>query len=238
MRSMPNYFTFAGSTSESFGVYISGGGTYNAPVRQYENISVPGRDGDLLGISTRLENVQLTYRCGIVENFNTQVAALRSFLLSNIGYKRLEDTYHTDEYRMAVYKGGLEPEVIKNLEAGEFDLRFECKPQRYLTSGETETTITSGDDLDNPTDFEARPLIRIVGSGTLTIGSQVITIAANTKAYIDIDSEVMDCYSGSDNCNSLVSFSTNDFPVIPAGTTAVTYSGLTSVKITPRWWRV
>lgn len=235
---MRNYFTFNGNASTSYGVWISGNGTYNAPNREYENISIPGRDGDLLGISTRLSNVPLVYKCGIVNSFDANLASLRSMLLSTIGYAELSDTYHTDEYRMAVYKGGLEPDMMRGLIAGEFELEFECKPQRYLTSGKTEVTITSGDKLTNPTPFAARPLIRVVGSGTLTIGSHVTTIAANSKSHIDIDCDMMDCFSDADNCNSLVSFSTNDFPELPSGETTIQYSGLTSVKITPRWWRV
>ena len=235
---MPNSFTFGGVASTTYGVYISGNGTYKAPTRAYYNISVPGRDGDLLGISTRLENVTLTYPCGIVSSFDTNLAGLRSWLLAQIGYAELSDTYHTDEYRLAVYKGGLEPEMVRDLKAGQFDLTFECKPQRFLNTGKTAVSITSGDTINNPTAFASRPLIRTVGSGTLSVGGVTVTIAANTKTYIDIDCDMMDCFSGSDNCNSLVTFSGNDFPTLPAGTSAITYSGLTSVTVTPRWWRV
>jgi phage-related protein len=48
---MRNYFVFDYNDSRDFGVYISGQGTFNAPGREYENIAVPGRDGDLLVIS-------------------------------------------------------------------------------------------------------------------------------------------------------------------------------------------
>ena len=235
---MRNTFTFNGNVSSTYGVYISGNGTYNAPTRAYNNIRVPGRDGDLLGISTRLENVSLTYPCGIVSSFSANLANLRSMLLAQIGYAELSDTYHTDEYRLAVYKGGLEPEMVQNLVAGEFDLVFECKPQRFLNSGKTAVSITSGDTINNPTSFASRPLIRTVGAGTLSVGGVTVTIAANSKTYIDIDCDMMDCFSGADNCNSLVTFSGNDFPTIPSGTSTITYSGLTSVTVTPRWWRV
>lgn len=235
---MRNYFTFNGKDSRDYGVWISGNGTYNAPVRQYENIAIPGRDGDLLGISTRLANADLTYKCGIVSSFQANLADLRSMLLSTIGYVQLTDSYHPDEYRLAVYKGGLEPDMVKNLVAGEFDLTFECKPQRYLLAGTLPVPIAASDSINNPTDFSSRPLIRVVGSGTLTVGDVVVTVAANSKSHIDIDAEMMDCYSDADNCNALVSFSGNDFPLLPPGTTGLAFSGLTSVTITPRWWRV
>lgn len=236
---MLNYFTFDGVMSKDYGVYISGNGTYNSPERVYTNISIPGRDGDLLSTETRLRNVALTYPAGIVANFDTNLANLRSKLLSTIGYARLTDTYHPGEYRMAVYKGGLEPEMVDSLVAGQFDITFECKPQRWLLAGEDDIEMDDGDTITNPTLFDARPLIRVTGYGEMQIGSQVITIAQNNLAYIDIDSEMMDCYCGSTNANSYVSFADNDFPILHAGQNGVEFDNtITSVIITPHWWRV
>lgn len=236
---MLNYFTFDGVMSKDYGVYISGNGTYNSPERVYTNISIPGRDGDLLSTETRLRNVALTYPAGIVANFDTNLANLRSKLLSTIGYARLTDTYHPSEYRMAVYKGGLEPEMVDSLIAGQFDITFECKPQRWLLAGEDDIEMDSGDTITNPTLFDARPLIRVTGYGDMQIGSQVITIAQNNLAYIDIDCEMMDCYCGSTNANSYVSFADNDFPILHAGQNGVEFDNtITSVIITPHWWRV
>ena len=132
---MFNYFVFDGHDSRDYGVYISGSGTFNSPAREYDNISIPGRDGDLLGINTRLQNVTLTYPAGVVSDFSNNIAGLRNMLLSTVGYAVLRDSYHPDEYRYAVYKGGLAPDPLSDLSAGEFNIVFECKPQRYLDSG-------------------------------------------------------------------------------------------------------
>lgn len=91
----------------------------------------------------------------------------------------------------------------------------------------------------NPTLFASRPVIRVYGHGTLTVGDVTVTVAQNPYEYIDIDSEMMDCYHGDDNANSYVSFSTGEFPTLPAGTTALSYTGsITKVEITPHWWRL
>ena len=90
----------------------------------------------------------------------------------------------------------------------------------------------------NPTQQTALPVIRVYGYGTLTVGSETITIAQHANAYIDIDCEIMDCYCGAVNCNSLVSFSSHEFPKLPAGVTHIAYSGnITKVEVTPNWWR-
>lgn len=133
---MRNYFTIAGRDSRDFGIYISGAGTFNAPEKAYQFFEIPGRSGDLIGNDHRLMNVELTYHAFIYTNFRQNVREFRSFLLSLNGYQKLSDTYHPDEYRMACYVGAFEAEPTPMLDAGEFDITFICKPQRYLVSGE------------------------------------------------------------------------------------------------------
>ena len=134
---MRNYFTFDGVDSRSFGVYISGQGTFKAPARSYDVTEIPGRDGALLSMDSRLGNTDLTYPAFIYSNFRENVAAFRAFLLSHKGYFKLQDSYHPDEYRMAYFPGPFEPDVTSANNAGSFDITFVCKPQRYLESGET-----------------------------------------------------------------------------------------------------
>ena len=138
---MRNYLIINGVDSRDYGVYISGQGTFSAPERAYEFYSIPGRNGALIGNEKRLENIAVTYPAFIFgDDFSEKVANFRSFLLSNIGYQRIEDSYHPDEFRMGVYVGPFEPEVTQINDAGQFDITFNCKPQRYLKDGETTYT--------------------------------------------------------------------------------------------------
>ena len=236
---MRNYFTFGNIDSRDYGVYISGTGTFDAPTRAYESIEIPGRDGALLGLEHRLENVELTYPAFVYDAFSDNMSNLRSVLLSQIGYQRLVDSYHPDEFRLAVYRGGLSAKVIPGNHAGEFDLTFDCKPQRWLRAGAEPVEVKTGGNLFNPTAFNALPLIRAYGYGTIKINDMTITIASHSNAYIDIDSEMMDCYCESVNCNSLVSFSGNDFPELRPELNNFTISNtITKVTVTPHWWRV
>lgn len=235
---MRNYFTFAGADSRDFGVYISGSGAFSAPARAYEMLTIPGRNGDLIGDEKRLENMELTYPAFMYANFRESLQAFRSFLLSQVGYKRLEDSYHPEEYRMACFVGPLEPEVLTDNKAGSFDVVFTCKPQRFLLTGEQAVVYTGNGNIWNPTLFDAQPLIRVYGAGRVGIGSNAITIASNPLPYIDIDCAMMDAYNGATNCNGYISIQNNDFPVLPAGITGITLSGVTRVEITPRWWQL
>lgn len=133
---MREYFILNGVDSRDFGVYISGQGTFSAPQKAYTFYNIPGRNGALLGNEHRLENINVRYEAFIYTDFDNQLAAFRSFLLSIDGYAKLSDSYHPDEYRYAVYQGPFEPTVEQTNDAGKFTITFSCKPQRYLLSGD------------------------------------------------------------------------------------------------------
>ena len=141
---MRNWFTFGDIDSRDFGVYISGGGTFNSPQRLYDTIKVPGRDGNLLSTENSLDDVELTYPAFIYRDFKENIAGLRAALLGKIGYQRLTDTYHTDEYREAYFAGAIDVDTTPVNDAGQFDITFVCHPQRYLVSGETPIVLTEG----------------------------------------------------------------------------------------------
>ena len=172
--------TFDNKTSREFGVYITGEAVYNAPEREVEMISIPGRNGAFALDKGRFENVTVTYPAGIFADNETDFAAaisdFRNYLCSRKGYCRLTDEYNPNEYRMAVYKSGLEVDPAQ-LRAGEFEITFDCKPQRWLTSGETPVTIaSSGDTITNPTLFNSGPLLEVKGYGTIDFNGFEIEI--------------------------------------------------------------
>lgn len=199
--------TFDGEDSRDYGVYITGQAVFNAPEREVEMISIPGRNGQFALDKGRFENIEVTYPAGIFANteadFAEAVSNFRNLLCSKRGYVRLQDEYHPDEYRMAIYKSGLELENVA-LKAGEFEITFDCKPQRYLTSGETETTVTNGGTLTNPTLFDAEPLLEVKGYGTIEFNGYEIEI--ENKPIGDI--VVFDGYT--QTVNSMPSTSTID----------------------------
>ena len=238
---MRNYLIMDGVDSRTFGLYINGVDTFGAPAREVSTLQIPGRNGDIIVKADRLQNYDLTYSSFIVRNFDANIAALRAFLLSHTSYFRLEDTYHPTEYRMAYFRGPFTPAVNQRLNAAKFDLVFTVKPQRFLKSGTSATTYTDGQTITNPTLFVARPLIRVYGTGTIRIGGSTnptLTIAEHPSNYIDIDCDTMDAKYMYGNYNQYVSSSGNDFPRLAPGSNVVYITGLSSVRITPRWWTV
>ena len=180
---------FDGEDSRDYGVYITGEAVYNAPERDVEMIAIPGRNGAFALDKGRFENIEVSYPAGIFADNETDFAEaisdFRNVLCSRKGYCRLEDEYNPNEYRMAVYKSGLEVSPTQ-LITGEFEIIFECKPQRWLTSGETPISVTSGDTITNPTLFDSGPLLEVEGYGDININNSKITIENATLGYIPL----------------------------------------------------
>lgn len=226
-----------GKSLKDFGIYVSGEKSFGGPEVGYESISVPGRNGDLLISQGRLKNIAVEYPAFIRRNFVENAQAARTFLLAaGAKYRRLEDDYHPDSYRLGVFSGPIDFDMrFLNL-SGETNLAFNCKPQRFLKSGEYPLSVASGQKLLNQW-MPALPLIQITGTGEgeLVVGGSTIDITGMTGA-ITIDSDTQNAYDGTTNLNNNITVS-GDFPVLSTGETAVSFSGgITAVKITPRWW--
>lgn len=228
---------FDGVDLSDYCAMVIAGNAYDAPERVYNMVSVPGRNGDLLIDRGRYANIMLDYTVIIRRDVPDMAARLRSFLLTRIGYKRLEDSVHPDEFYSAVYRGGLESN-LGTLDAARYKLTFERKPQRWLKSGEAARSFTAAGVLVNPEETEAKPLIRVYGNGTVTVGGTSCTVASN-PGYVDIDCELQDAFMGAVNCNNKLTLPGGEFPVLGPGENAVALGyGITRVEITPRWWRL
>ena len=133
-----NNLIFGGIDSADYNVWISGSDAFSAPERDVEYVSVPGRNGDLVIDNGKWNNIRITYPAFIPKGFESQIDNFRSEMMKLTGYHRLEDSYHPDEFRMASFSYGISPSRIGAfLRNGEFPLTFNCKPQRFLKSGET-----------------------------------------------------------------------------------------------------
>lgn len=144
------------------------------------------------------ENITVEYPAfigtGYEELFRTKLGDLRSWLTSRGNYKRLTDTYHPDEFRLGVVREGLEVDPQHITRAGGFTMKFDCKPQRFLISGETSLLFTQNGTIYNPTLFESSPIIKVTGYGTVAIGPYRFIVSEDNVWTIVIDTELMESY--------------------------------------------
>lgn len=198
-----NTFTFGSITSSTYGIYVSGEALFNAPKRSAEVVSIPGRDGAYILDKGSFENIEVTYRVFNQEkdltDFRTKLANLRSALCSQVGYQRLTDTFHPDEYRMAAFVNGIDVVPVKYNTASEFNLVFNCKPQRYLTSGETVTSVANNGSLNNPTLFDSSPMLEFKGYGNIGFNGYNIAVENVPIGEISLISKNNDVYANNYN---------------------------------------
>ena len=177
---MRNYLIFGGVNSANYGIYITGSGVYDAPERVVERVAVPGRNGALVIDQDRYENISVEYPAFAFgksrKEFQDKIDAFRNAIASQIGYKRLEDSYHPEEYRMATYAEGLKVDVGPYGGSGRFTLKFNCKPQRFLRNGEHSVAKANGEKIINPTEHSSEPLLVVNGYGDIGIGDYNIRI--------------------------------------------------------------
>lgn len=142
-----NSFQFGDVDSKDYGVYISGDSVYDSPARSVDLVQVPGRNGALALDNGYYENIEVTYPAG---SFGTSQAewrekmlGIRNALAAQRGYQRLIDTYHPEHYRLGMFFAGISASPVQYNRAGQFPIRFNCKPQRFLISGDEAVEFTA-----------------------------------------------------------------------------------------------
>lgn len=240
-------FVFDGINSLDNNLYVAQRTIWNAPERKVSMIDIPARNGQVTIDYGNFSNIQITYSAK--NNFDNEYAFkenirnIRNKLCSKTGYKKLTDNYNPEEYRMAVYKSAFVVNSQFNNTASQFNITFDCKPQRFLVVGDMPVSVSNGSTIINPTEFPSKPLIELKGKGTLGIGDWILTITGTTTQVLYIDCDIMEVYKITggvrEGANSLVSMNRNDFPELVSGSNGISIgSGVSNVKITPRWWRI
>lgn len=229
---MEHYFVFNNKRSCDYGVWISGGGTFNAPARETEEIVIPGRNGVLTYDNGRYDAADVIYPAFISRRFVERVDAFRAFLTSSVGLHRLEDTYHPEEYRLARFSGGFAvTPAVRNL-AGTFEIAFRCQPERFLKDGEIPVHLEADGTLFNYTLFPAKPLITVYGTdGSITVGGVTMTLS-DLPGVAVIDCGAMEA----PGLNDHATLDDGAFPVLSPGLNDVVFTGFSSVSIVPRWY--
>lgn len=237
---MSDYFVFGDIDSRDYSITIFPDkctGIFDGAERDYSTEEIPGKDGELTIDGGRWKNTTVKYQCGISDAYRDKIAAFRALLTTKIGPQKLLDTFNPEYFRIATFKKYLKNNTYRDGNASVFDLEFSCKPQIYLASGETAAVYTATGTIINPTLFNAKPLLRVYGTGILGVGNGTITITA-ASTYTDIDCEAEECYKDTYavNCNGNVELSSGDFPVLVPGSNGISLgTGITKVIITPRW---
>lgn len=255
---LDSIITWAGASSADNGIKVERFPNLNRPIQKYEQVSVPGRNGDLFFYQDAWENYDQEYEIYAGEQtyggapsawrdvfnwLNPAAAAptVNDYInLTVNGYHQLIDSYESDTIRLATFC--YDTSVANSWNRfGRAAIRFSCRPERFTSDAFTAITKSStGGYVTNPSQMTAKPHIRINGSGTgtVTVNGYVMSITGLTD-YIYVDCDTQNCYRLlAENKNSNVTL-TSGFPVLTSGRNTISWTGgVTSVVIVPRWWRL
>lgn len=170
-----DYFVYDNIDTRNYtGIYVVFDNVDKTPKRVYEEVEIPARNGKYYIDKNRYEDVEHVYH--VIAMTKANGSALINALASKVGYHRLNDSFNTDEYYEAVFTSGAEVDITSDRDTNKFKITFTRKPQRFLTSGETEATVANNGTLTNPTLFDSKPVLKVQGYGDIGINDDVLTL--------------------------------------------------------------
>ena len=235
---MVNWFDYNGINSYiDLEALVQSKNIFSSPAPDLSTLKIPGRSGDLIEDNNRFDNVDAVYTCAVLTKGDFAEAArkIRTTLLAKPGdYKRLADSYDANYFRWAVIKKSIQIDQLGRYD-GTCKVTFNCKPYFYSFAGQIVKTITAPCTLINYENTEAQPLLKLYGSGaiTLEINGKAFTLSA-VNEFIEIDSERLTVYKGRENAAAATNC--QEFPMLLPGKNSITWRGnVQRLEITPRW---
>ena len=231
-------FYLDGVDAASAGIHLQKPIVFSEAVPNVESKTIPGRNGALIFDTGSYKNRNGSASCFCLQDdVEAAVSSAGRFLIGGHGYRRLETSDDPNHYWMARVKNS--PQIEMRLRVlAPFEIEFDCKPQRFLKSGENKTSFTSSGSISNQYGQTALPLITLYGNGTgkLTIGSCVVEVK-NLDRVLYLDSDTQNAYN--DDGNQNMNINAPSFPTLPDGETRIAFSGgINRVEIVPRWWEL
>lgn len=231
-------FYLDGIDARSAGIQLQAPIEFSEAVPVVEAQTIPGRNGDLIWKTGSYENRSGSASCFCLQkDVEKAISSAGRFLMGKKGYRRLETSDDPDHYWMARVENS--PQIAMRLRTlAPFDIGFDCKPQRFLKSGENPVVFNANGSLFNQYGQIALPFITLYGQGEgrLTIGGCVVEVKA-LDGVLYLDSDTQNAYNNNGNQN--LNINAPVFPVLGNGEIPVAFSGgIERVEIVPRWWEL
>jgi phage-related protein len=231
-------FYLDGVDARSAGIQLQAPIEFSEAVPVVEAQTIPGRNGDLIWETGSYENRSGEASCFCLQkDVEKAISATGRYLMAKKGYRRLETSDDPDHYWMARVENS--PQIAMRLRTlAPFEIGFDCKPQRFLKSGENAIIFQEDGSLFNQYGQIALPLITLYGKGAglLTIGNCIVEVK-ELDGVLYLDSETQNAYNDSGNQNLNINAPT--FPILADGEINIAFTGgIERVEIIPRWWEL
>ena len=235
---MNDWFIWNGTRCTDMGVHVLEQPPPTMPNERVTFTNVPGRSGSLTTLEGEnvYEDMVLTATCIIAdpERIPDVCAWLRG--AGTVTFANRDGGFY---YARVVNQIPFE-KILRGNPHRTFAVNFRCKPFWYVddvaatniqpASGSTSGYVT----MENPGNIPSEPIITITGSGEITlIVDMTIVELTDVDGEITIDSVLQEAYSGTTSMNSCMS---GDFPVLPPGSSTISWTGdVTYLTVEPNW---
>ena len=222
---METGFVWKGIHSNEKGLKIISLPNITTPEKREEKIIIPGRDGYLTqsdgGYEGEVKPVEFDIKHDNFDEIKTWLNGSGEVIFSN----------EPDRYYKARIINKLDlARVLEKFHSG--IIQFDCQPFGYLQKEVMQ--IITPTTIYNQTNVNSQPYIKIYGNGyaTLKINNEVIKLT-NISDYIELDSEMMECYKSNVPLNHLM---IGNFPIFQVGENNISWTGnISKIEIIPRW---
>lgn len=236
------YFEYNGRKSSEFGLRIENDISFTSPEADVEFVEVLGKDGELAIDNKRLKGfdfpVPVRLYAPVGKTVDQVATEISNWLKTDIGWKPFYFSGSPDyEYVAMSYQSFSITENLKR--NGRAVITFKMKPYKFLIGQQT-LTLSNGQTLTNEGSRPAQPLIRVDGTGDITLknnGKDWLKLT-DVVNYIKVDSEAMVIYREIGNAQNKKMYSTLNpmFPILEVGDNEITWEGtVDQVQIEPRW---
>lgn len=232
-------FTINGVSSEDSKTVIQSRPILHAPKRKVDFKEAYGHDGSIPYDENSYENTKLELLMYSDDGSATDTRAEMYNIFNSPGY--IDLVMYADPTK--IYKVMLDsPHKFESRyymkEGVAFEIGLTVKPYKYLVTSPKRTLTTSGN-LFNPTLYTSLPVIKIFGSGTITLKvNEIDFMIKNISDHIILDSETMYGYkeTGSILESQNGNIYTRNFPFLKPGNNTISWTGtVTRVEIEPKW---
>ena len=231
-------FTYKNINSRDMHLYVLSQLEFSSPERDVESVSIPGRDGDLMMDNGRYKSVIHKIPChlkvAIDDDLEGALSRIHQWLVADAGSHDLLFDHDLDFiYRASIDNAVTTSRILSHF--GRVVINFRIHPVKYLQKSLVESKVLNGVNVENPFQVIAKPILRIVGNGdiTINIGGKSLVLRGIASGCI-IDSETQTITS-LDRRVTLFERMYSPFPELQAGRNMITFSrNDIQVYITPR----
>ena len=229
---MNDWFEWNGKRCTNYGIHVTEQPPITIPSERVTFTNVPGRSGSLTTLEGDdvYEDLLLTANCFIADP--ARIPEIAAYLKGS-GQVTFANRQGGFYYARIVNQIPFE-KILRGNPHRAFAVNFRCRPFWYSSEVPLITLTTSGTFISNPGSVSSEPVITVYGSGeiTLMVGMTIVELSG-VSGSITLDSELQEAYSGNTPMNDRMS---GDFPRLPPGTNAISWSGdVSKIVIQPTW---